>query len=324
MDYTSILNRISRGESITQIAQDLNMPRETLRDRLRKHREKTGFKVGGLLSLAKANQQSMENLDPIITTTSILIPELKPVPLAFMSCAHLGSRYTDYEKLEEFVNYCFYNNVRVIMLGDDVDGYELFDDVATRSEQALPHPLQQRGLLIEVIKYLQQKGLVLAAFSGQHGSQWQRRETGVDSIKLLYSNFSIPYFDGQGLIRLSVGEQHYQIFAAHKLPKRDNSDPLSAQRKLAKREAIWADMIVGGDSHQYAVQGYYVPHFPNDRWQWLVQVGTLKVGSDPYTIRSYSHGQYGYPVFLLHSDEHKIDWVSVPETLPSYLELEDK
>lgn len=318
--------QILNGRSKTEVAEALGLPRKTFADRYEKWLALSDYSgLQTIFDQARTNQRSMSQLDPVITKLKTDIVTDDPISVAFVSCLHLGSRWSDYTLIQKFIQVSRHWRIGWVLMGDDVDGYEDFNDVATRSEQALPHPLQQRDLLAKVVDYLQEDGLIIAAYAGQHGAQWQRRNTGVDPLKELYRSRNIPYFDGQGLISLRLlsptysSEQTYKIFGAHKLPKRDASDPLSAQRKAAKGPARDADIIVGGDSHQFAIAGQFSSLHSGDRWQWLAQSGTFKTGDDPYTIRSYTNGQYGIPIFAFSPTKYRIEWVKDIDVLPAIL-----
>lgn len=306
IDWGAAQQMLSSGKTTAEVASHFNMQPHVFRARRSEYLRKAQAQqaLEDFIRLAQQTQDVLATVDPIITSEHVGI-FTESVAVMFISCLHLGSRYTDYEKLADLVKFLRQNSVYVVILGDDVDGYEGFSDVATSSEQALASPLLQRRFLESFIDVVGSNRF-LAAYAGQHGAQWQRKNTGVDPLKQIYLERGIPYFDGQGFIELTVGSERYKIFGAHKLSGRSKTHPLSAQLSHAKGLGRDADMIVMGDSHQFSVMDYSPNSFSTTSRQWLVQVGTLKTGNDPYTIRSWSNGQFGYPAFIFSSKQHRI------------------
>jgi hypothetical protein len=193
-----------------------------------------------------------------------------------------------------------------VSLGDDIEGFINFFDRAASHEQALPHPLQQRHFLSLVVDKLAAAGRLLCGFAGQHGAQWGRRNAGVDPVKQVYLARHIPYFDGQGYLNVTVGEQSYRIFGAHKLPGHSIYNKVHPQKRAMLYRAPDADVLVGGDKHVYAVANEIDDAYENPRERWYVQVGTAKTGLDAYTIQSWSPGTWRWPILIFRADQKQI------------------
>ena len=270
-----------------------------------------------LIQLARANQDAVNKIDPILTHETIKLTAAKsPIGIIFTSCAHLGSRYVQHPEFAELLGKVL-DTPRLYWcsLGDDTEGFTGFFDVASAHEQALADPKLQRKLLAHVLDKLAEHKKLLMGFASQHGSEWMRRKSGQDPIKNLYRERGVPYFEGQAYIKLVVGAQQYKLFGAHQLPGHSMYNRNHAHKRAALFKAPNADVIFQGDKHSYAVQEvsldsweymHETPESPAPRKQWYVQVGTAKTGPDPYTIKSWSPGTWEWPILIFRPDSHQI------------------
>lgn len=269
-----------------------------------------------LFDLAKRMQQAIDSVDPVITHAERRFEGDSPVGILFVSCAHLGSRYTFYDEfLALFRRVLATPNLFWLSLGDDVEGFlASFPDASAVTDQAIANPKVQRAMLARILDKLAERGKLLAGCASQHGGDWIRRRTGDDPIKDLYLERDVPYFDGKRLFTLTVGEQTYQIALAHEFPGFSMWNPSHAQRRAGTFDFPSADVVVMGDKHKGAVQRLTLPPFEFDAGlrpsfvQWLVQVGTMKQGLDKYSIRGWSRGVLEWPILVFHPHEHYIEW----------------
>lgn len=265
------------------------------------------------IELARLSQQAVNSVDPILTTETITITTKRPVGIVFTSCAHLGSRYVLHEQYAAFLERAItIDGLYWIDLGDQIEGFSGFFDVASASESALADERVQRAMLAKVIEKLVNANKLLAAFAGQHGADWKRRKTGTDPIKEMYLDRRIPYFDGQAYIHLDIGHERYQLFMAHQLPGNSMYNRNHPQKRAALFKAPSADVIAMGDKHSTSVQRTTL-----DTWeslaglrpsaeQWYVQASTAKTGPEPYVIKSWSPAVFNWPILLFRPDRHEI------------------
>jgi hypothetical protein len=82
--------------------------------------------------------------DPIVTHDEFTIPTDKPIGIIFVSCAHLGGRYTAYTEFQELYHKALgIPNLYWGSLGDDIEGFlSYFPDVRSIEEQ-LHNPTNQ-------------------------------------------------------------------------------------------------------------------------------------------------------------------------------------
>lgn len=267
-----------------------------------------------LFALAKQSAKVIDQIDPIITHETITFDVDEPIGILFVSCAHLGSRFTFYEHFEQiFQQVLATPRLYWLSLGDDVEGFlPGFLDASAIAEQSIAHPLVQRRMLAYVLDKLADEGKLLAGCASQHGGDWPRKKIGEDPIKQMYLARNVPFFDGKGLLTLNIGKQTYHIALAHAFPGSSISNPNYAQRRAALYDYPQADVLVQGDRHKYACAEYSLPPMEFDAglrqsyMQWLLQVGTAKTGPDRYSIRGWSRGVLEWPVMIFRPDRHAI------------------
>ena len=281
-----------------------------------------------LLSAARASRDLLNRIRPVITSAEVVIPGDEPAAIIFVSCAHLGGRYTFYEAFERIFKMALdIDRLYWISLGDDVEG---FFPGAVRSaesviDQALASPAAQRLMLKHVLSMLAGRGKLIAGCSSQHGGKWSEAATGDNPIRDLYLEHGAVWFDGKGIIRLGVGDEEYIIALAHEFPGASQYNPTHAQRRAGLWEFPSADVIAQGDRHNSAVQRITTNVTEYDAGlrpsceQWLVQVGTAKTGNDPYSIRGWSRGVLGWPILVFHPDQHLIEWTTILTRVPLLL-----
>lgn len=265
-----------------------------------------------LFRLARQSASVINRTDPVVTHHEIQLDAHAPVGVIFVSCAHLGGRYTFYQEFEQlFADVLGVPRLYWLSLGDDIEGFlSGFPDASAVTDQAIANPKVQRLMLAHVLDKLAERGKLLAGCASQHGGDWTRKRAGDDPIKDMYVNRGVPFFDGKALLTLRVGAQTYRVALAHEFPGSSIYNPNHAQRRAALFEYPNADIIVQGDKHRYAVTEMSLPPQEFDAgmrdsyMQWLVQVGTAKAGPDKYSIRGWSRGILEWPVLIMRHDRH--------------------
>lgn len=267
-----------------------------------------------LMSLARQSRDILDRVSPSIVSETVHLNTNKPVGIIFTSCAHLGGRYTFYEEFERIYKWALgLDRLYWVSLGDDIEGFlPGFPDAAAVVDQAIANPAAQRLMLAHVLDGLAERQKLLAGCASQHGGDWVRKKVGDDPIASMYMSRGVPYFKGKGLLKVVVGSQEYAIALAHEFPGHSQWSPTHAQRRAGVFDFPNADVVVMGDKHNSAVQQVTKPGFEvqaglvRSNIQWLVQVGTMKTGNDPYSIRGWSMGNLGWPTLILRGDRHEI------------------
>lgn len=251
--------------------------------------------------------------DPIITHDEFSIDTDKPIGILFVSCMHLGGQYTFYPEFRSIYDKALQiPNLYWGSLGDDIDGFAAyFSDTQAVEDQLINVP-QQLALLEAVLSPLAETNRLLFGCGSQHPAKWERHRTGKDSVKQIYMNFGVPYFDGAGYVKLQVGDITYFVALAHEFPGSSMWNPNYAHARASRLRFPMADVVVAGDKHSMSYQHYqaYI-----DEWKMgnrqspdvhLLQAGTAKNGPDPYTIKNFPTGGMGWPIVIFSPHEHCI------------------
>lgn len=272
------------------------------------------FDVDTFLEEAARQVRRLDKVDPIITQDRFHFDGDKPIAVAFVSCLHLGGRYTAYDEFRDI-----YEQILDIprlyfgSLGDDIEGFiSYFRDAEAVYDQIID-PKRQRVILERVLEPMAAQNKLLFGCSSQHGDKWQRRQSGDNPIKEMYMDtFGVPFFDGVGYIEFVVGKETYYIALSHEFPGTSQWNPLHAQQRASKFRFPLADVVVQGDKHTTAyalVTSFMDEYLMGSRpspYTWLVQSGTAKTGPDKYTITNWSRGNFGWPVVIFYPNKHDL------------------
>lgn len=272
------------------------------------------FDVDAFLEEARRQSKRLEQLDPVLTQDTFTFSGNSPIGVAFISCMHLGGRYTAYKEFEKIYEQLLdIPHLYVVSLGDDIEGFpSYFRDTEAVYDQILD-PVRQRAVLESILEPLVAQNKLLCGCSSQHGDKWVRSRTGENPIKGMYmGTFKVPFFDGSAYIEFRVGEQIYYIALSHVFPGDSQWNPVHAQRKAATFRFPMADVVVQGDKHTTAfslvtsfMDEYLMGNRPSP-YTWLIQSGTAKTGPDKYTITRWPMGNFGWPVAIFYPDVHDV------------------
>lgn len=262
-----------------------------------------------LEKLAELSQSVRSRIDPVITHATIPLPGSAAILMA--GCLHMGSRWTVHSMIrEKLMEVMGLPGLHIGLFGDEVDDFisGSFAGAASVYDQALAPDLQRKmfELFIDRIK-----DRVLFGLWGQHGALWDKKQ-GWHYIKELYTRRGITYFDGQGYIKLYIGNQVYNVAVSHKFPGHSMYNPVHAQKRVLWQRFPNADLVVMGDKHTWAVHQesiYQNEYFAGNRpspYVTLLQIGTAKIGPDPYTIMGWERGQSEWPFVWFSGTDHEI------------------
>jgi len=244
--------------------------------------------------------KSLETVSP----NSIEITLPRTSTLALIGDQHIGHFNTDHKQiLAEVEAIKNAPDTYVIFLGDSVDG--IYWGGESMGEQVIGLTEQHR---IRRAMFGELKGKVLVGFGGEHGSKWASK-TGPNPMDDFTELTDAPYIQGTGEITLNVGEQTYNILAAHRLRGSsiyNNNHP----QFRADREITGADIIASGHTHRKAVTQQ-----PSRRFSKAQMVTHISVG--PYKSQDLYSQRQGYPeqkeeqmggvAIRVHADEKKVD-----------------
>lgn len=249
----------------------------------------------------------------------------RPIGFVPTSCWHLGGLYTNHREFRErFQEVLAIDRLYWGTHGDEWENFPPGWGMTVYINLMPPH--LQRQLVAKIVDKLHEAGSLLYSCWSNHPA-FTERLTGEDPSAAIYMD-KIPYFRGKGILKLSVDEQMYIMSLAHKLPGASIHNPTHSQgRQLG--QVPQADFVIEGHRHSYAYQEQahrlesYDAGLQQNRVAHLVQVGTAKDGPDPYTMRSWSRGEFTWPCFVLSATQHEIHRVYDTDALKWYLARKD-
>ena len=274
--------------------------------------EEDDFDVDAFLEEAPRQVQRQDRFDPVLTQDTFTFDGDKPIGIAFISCLHLGGRYTAYEEFRKVYEQILdIPRLYFLSLGDDVEGFTgYFKDRSAVQDQIID-VRHQRKVLERILEPLVVQNKLLAGFGSQHNDKWVQSNTGENPIKEMYmQTFGVPYYDGIAYIELKVGKQTYYVALGHEFPGTSQWNPVQAQKRASKFRFPMADVVAQGDKHTtaYALEASFVDEYlMNNRpspYVLLVQSGTSKTGPDKYTVKNWPLGNFGWPVVIFYPDKH--------------------
>ena len=283
------------------------------------------FDLDEALDIADRVQHMLNVIDPIITSIELQFPP-EPIAIMWTSCAHLGGRYTWHSGVREmFDKILDIDNLYIVLLGDEIEAFlPGFRDASAVAGQVLPVKVQIR-MLATYLKRWSEVGKCLFGCYSEHGGKWFEQEVGLNPIKREFQDTKTPFFDGKGIVKVNIGDEQYILVAAHTLKGSSIYNPNHPQRRASLFDYPSADIVVQGGKHRYATQNMsdrvdeYHAGLRKSPKVWHLQVGTAKIGPDPYTIRGWQKGYFEWPVTVLYPDRHVIKQVFELKDLEYFL-----
>lgn len=283
------------------------------------------FRISDFIEQSRLAQAERELDDPVFMYDRWQFDTNKPIVILFLSCMHLGGRFTNYNEFDNVYRTLLDDKrIYIASLGDDIEGYlDSFPDKDAVWQQ-LSSPKLQRAALENIL--LPFKGRILCGCGSQHGSKWVLTRQGYDPVKEMYlETFNTPFYDGMAYVELRVGSCSYHIALSHEFKGTSVHNPLHAQNRALKESFPSADVIIMGDKHTPAAQWFpayaieYDMGLRQSPYALLLQAGTAKTGLDKYTIQGWSRGMFGWPFVVFYPNEHKIKWTFYYEDLDAWL-----
>lgn len=132
--------------------------------------------------------------------------------IVFLGDVHYGSTQCNVKKFKEMIEYCLKNNLYVFCMGDMIEAssrHSIGDGVYEQIK-----PQQQIEDIIEFLKPLANKKLILGYHSGNHENR-MKKELGIDISKLICKELKIPYLGYAGWSLFYIGKQSYSLYSFH-------------------------------------------------------------------------------------------------------------
>ena len=236
-----------------------------------------------LIDLAIKNSELIGQylFTPVIIETEIVTD--KPIGLTFTADWHLGHMGVDYIQFGIDVNLIEQTDGLYCYAGGDLreNIIEAGKIESSLNQQPI---LWQNMLFIRTIEKLKSK--IVALGSGTH--DWDTYITGMDRLAELAKSLKIVYTDVGGLLKLTVGNQVYNIFRTHKFKFHSQFNLTHACKQLWRLGEYDADIIVIEHRHVAAYESF----FGHGIERIGIRTGTYKI-SDDYARKE---GFYGLSV----------------------------
>jgi len=131
----------------------------------------------------------------------------------FFGDLHLGHPNCLVEKAQENIDYCLKNKIYMLIMGDLVE-CGLKDSVGDSVYMQKLNPQEQMDAVIEMLKPLADKGLILGLHCGNHEGRILQR-TSLDVGKIIATSLAVPYLGYACWNLFKVGKQNYKVYSTH-------------------------------------------------------------------------------------------------------------
>lgn len=167
--------------------------------------------------------------------------------MMFIGDVHYGSKQCDVPRFLGNIDYCFKNNVKVILMGDlcECATRESVGSGVYEQEHIIDDQHEQ---MVKWLKPLADQKLILGTHSGNHGERVYKA-TGFNLDKALARELKVPYLGDACWNRLRVGTQTYNIYTLHgRTGSRFDGTALLALERIST--SFFADGVFCGHSHK--------------------------------------------------------------------------
>ena len=227
--------------------------------------------------------------------------------VVFIGDSHAGSPQFDEPRFLAMLDYCLKNKLYVLLMGDLTETATRYSVGAGVYEQTSTAGSQHEQM-IEWLRPLAKKGLILGTLRGNHGERIYK-ETGFDTDKALARELNVPYLEDACWNYFRVGKQSYSIYSLHGRSgsKFDGTALLALERLGAP---FHGDLIVMGHAHkcisssvvmQKVSHGMVVEH----KKHLLITGSYVKYGGYAQTF-GLPPSKLGSPKVKFMSDRHDI------------------
>jgi len=169
--------------------------------------------------------------------------------IILMGDTHYGSSYCDVERVKSMLDYCLTKEVYLFCMGDWLESATRYSVGSGVYEQL--NPQKQMEDVIEMLRPLAEKNLILGYLSGNHEARITK-ETGIDVSKVICNILKVPYLGYAGWNLFRIGKQSYTMYALH--------GSTGARYKYSKMKAIidsshyfTAEIIAMGHIHDIII-----------------------------------------------------------------------
>ena len=126
---------------------------------------------------------------------------------------HFGHPCCDIERAKRQIKYCLEKGIYVLGMGDYIET-GLRGSVGDSVYQQKLNPQKQMDFMIDFLKPLARKGLLLGLLIGNHEGRIQK-DTSVNPVKIMAKILRVPYLGYACWNLFYVGDESYTIYTIH-------------------------------------------------------------------------------------------------------------
>lgn len=252
-----------------------------------------------LLKSSLALQVELNKLGRACKDVRIAIDSAAPIGMVILSDAHIGEMGCDVERLDADVRQIEEHPRLYVRLGGDMAHnfiLSVMGHFGTMDDSILPIMAQQ-CLLEWFVSRLEDS--LISMGTGNH-DWWTKRQVGLDQIQQIAQRYNIVYTGHGGMVRLTVGQQTYEIYGRHKYKYNSSFNLTHAVKRMLEHEA---DFDVGILEHGHVPD---IEQFiRKGRHHVAIRTGTYLTDS-AFAHEVGARWEHGTPVIVFHPDEHKM------------------
>lgn len=230
--------------------------------------------------------------------------------LLLLGDTHAGAPTFEQKKFEEMVDYCKDKNIYVIGMGDYIEA-GLKTSVGDSVYKQKINVQEQTEYIIEVLKPLAKKGLLLGLLSGNHEARIEK-DAGINITKNISDVLGVPYLGDSIYAMLKVGDINYRCYFTH-----GSTSSRLAHTKIKNimdfGNFIRADLFGAGHTHELATFTSPVKEFnfknkviDTKKVYFVLTGGYLGYEGSYASMKGYPPTKIGSPKVKLFSEKFDI------------------
>lgn len=246
----------------------------------------------------------------------------RPIAIVLSADWHLGSTAVNYavwkKDIETFMNT---PNLYLGTVGDLIDNFRDFKSKFPIVNQLISPNIQYdllQGIFVDMVD----NGKLLFAVAGNHDVEFDERIMG-DSFVARFTSRLVPFFDGKGVVELTVGEVTYSFLVMHKSRFSSFLNTLHGNKREYQL-TFPADVVVTAHTHMPGFEEYHHYDWANalgynvGGTSFLVKCGTYKEG-DIYSRRYFNKGIISTPTIVLYPNSKKMVYFQCAEDAITFM-----
>lgn len=231
------------------------------------------------------------------------IDSSEPIALSFLGDFHIGSPFTDYERLYgDVATIRATPNLYCCISGDRTDQFiPGFKDASAVVGQLTPPELQ----LDAVEAIMNEIGdSIVCAIGGNH-DEMSRKKTGIDVERWIRRGKKFSYMPHGGLLTLTVGKETYKILWKHTYRFQSSLNLFNSAHRMLELLEPTADLVVQEHLHNPGMESIERGTGPGKHTVISIRTGAYKT-TDGYSMNFFKEGIPAPQTVILYPDRHKV------------------